>query len=304
MNERPAPKQMAYRITHVLNAVFGADRFPVDVKRLATELSREWHPDDAVTLVRGESLPDFDGGLYRAPAGRGQGWGIFYNKDVASQGRVNFTLAHEFGHYLLHRTEYPDGITCSQTDVLGADDLLSRIELEANEFAAALLMPLDDFRRRIDADSKPSLQDIGACADRYGTSFTATALRWLDYTKRRAVLVVSRDGFILWSRSSERALRSGRFFRTAHRSPVEIPDGSWAANKMATANNGCIQHDADVWFDEPCEEIALLADRYDFTISLLHLDRDVRAGHFDDEPHEVDAYEGMVRKTPGSSWLA
>ena len=304
MNDHPTPKRMANRITRVLNAVLGDDRFPVNVKPVAKEVSREWYPDDPVTLVKAGSLPDFDGGLYRAPEGE-KGWGIIYNRDVASRGRVNFTLAHEFGHYLLHRMDYPDGIKCSQTDVVGADELLREIELEANQFAATLLMPFDDFRRRIDADSKPALEDIGACADRYGTSITAATLRWLDYTKRCAVMVVSRDDFILWSRSSRRALRSGKFFRTANRPPVEIPDRSLATNVMATANTERMQHDAGVWFDEPCEEVALRSDRYDFSISLLHLDSAVGADdNVVEEPLEMDAYEGMVRKTPGSSWLA
>ena len=302
-DEGPGPKPMAYTITHVLNKVLGADRFPVDVRSVAKEISRQWHPNDAITLIRGGNLPGFDGGLYPAPAGK-QGWGIIYNEQVASRGRVNFTLAHELGHYLLHRLDYPEGIRCSQSDVVGADELLRTTEQEANEFAATLLMPLDDFRRQIDADAKALLEDLGACADRYQTSLTAAALRWLDYTKRRAVLVVSRDGFMLWSRSSKRALRSGKFFRTANRPPVPIPSRSLAANGPLTLNQARVEHDADVWFNEPCEEIVLLADRYDFSISLLHLDNTAGASDIVDEPREVDAYEGMVRKTPGSSWLS
>ena len=287
----------------MLDDVLGRDRFPVEVKSVAMELSRQWYPDDAVTLVRGGSLGGFDGGLYRAPAGR-QGWGIIYNKDVASPGRVNFTLAHEFGHYLLHRVDYPDGIECSQTDVVGLDELLRKIELEANEFAATLLMPFHDFRRQIEASLKPALEDIGACADRYGTSLTAATLRWLEYTKRRAVLVVSRDGFVLWSRSSGRALRTGKFFRTASGPPVPIPDSSLANAQHLAASKGRVHHEQGIWFDEPCEEVALLSDRYDFAISLLHLDDAVAVDHVVEEPAEADAYEGMIRKTPGSSWLA
>ena len=303
MSDRPAPKRLANRITRVLNAVLDNDRFPVDVKSVATEMSRQWHPDDPVTLIRGASLPGFDGGLYRAPSGR-SGWGILYNKDVTSPGRVNFTLAHEFGHYLLHRMDYPEGIQCSQTDVLGADDLLRRIELEANEFAATLLMPFDDFRRQIDAASKTSLEDIGACAERYGTSLTAATLRWLEYTTRRAVLAVSRDGFVLWSRSSRRALRTGRYFRTASGPPVPVPASSLANAPIGTAGPTTVRHDTGVWFDEPCEEIALFSDRYDFAISLLHLEDAETDDQFEDEPDEIDTYEGILRKTPGSSWLA
>ena len=305
MNERRAPKKEANRITRVLNEVLGQDRFPLEVKSVAKEISRQWYPDDPVTLVRGGNLGSFDGGLYRAPAGR-RGWGIIYNESVASEGRINFTLAHEFGHYLLHRVDYPNGIQCTQRDVLGGgiDELLRKIESEANDFAATLLMPFDDFRRQIDADSKPGLEDIGGCADRYGTSLTAATLRWLEYTKRRAVLVVSRDGFMMWSRSSGRALRTGKFFRTAKHPPVPIHSSSLANAQGLAASRRCAHHEAGVWFDEPCEEVTLRSDRYDFAISLLHLDNAVGMDDVVEDPVETDAYEGMIRKTPGSSWLA
>src|SRR3546814_7564717 len=63
-------------------------------------------------------------------------------------------------------------------------------------------MPLDDFRRQIDAKVRVDLDIISHCADRYRVSLIAAVLRWLSYTQKRAVLVVSRDGFILWARSS------------------------------------------------------------------------------------------------------
>ena len=69
-------------------------------------------------LVQGAALPGFDGALLRAPPGE-RGWGIIYNSGVTSKGRINFTLAHEFGHYLSHRLAFPDGIQCSQQDVVG-----------------------------------------------------------------------------------------------------------------------------------------------------------------------------------------
>lgn len=46
-------------------------------------------------------------------------------------------------------------------------------------------------------------------------SLIAAVLRWLSYTEKLAVLVVSRDGFILWARSTTAALKTGAFFRTS-----------------------------------------------------------------------------------------
>ena len=134
-------------------------------------------------------------------------------------------------------------------------------------------MPLDDFRKQLPPPVAPSLDLLGACANRYGVSLTAAALKWLSFTSRRAVLVLSREGFILWARSSNSALRTGAYIKTANRAPRPIPAMSLAARRV----NDCasvaeMEFDEGVWFpSEACTELALSSDRYDLTISLLHL---------------------------------
>ena len=305
MIERLSPQRWANTLTMLLNTAYGdgKERFPVKVTKLAKDYSHQRFPDDSVTLVRGDSLPGFDGALYRAPAHK-KGWGIIYNKSVRSAGRINFTLAHEFGRYLLHRQDHPDGIRCTQQDMVRWDSAYGRIEQQANVFAATLLMPLDDFRRQIKPRVKPTLDDIGDCAERYRVSLTAATLRWLEYTERRSIIVVSRDGFILWSWSSPRALRSGAYFRTSGRPPVAIPEASLPVQADSLVQGkGTAAHEAGIWLPEPCEEIALLSDGYDFAISLLHLDEVVVSSVPDDEREAEDAYDGMARRSPGSPWL-
>src|SRR5580704_1984299 len=147
MTKPYSPERWAFEITHLLNAVLGEDRFPVDVSLVAQDYTRQKCPGDPITRVVGADLPGFDGALYRAPAGK-IGWGIFYNNRITSRGRINFTLAHEFGHFLLHRLAYPDGIQCGEQDLVRWDSEYAQLEQQANTFAANLLMPLDDFRRR------------------------------------------------------------------------------------------------------------------------------------------------------------
>lgn len=301
MSEIFSPQRWANTLTLLLNSVHGAaaERFPVQVPELAKEYSRHRFPDDPVSLVLGDSLPGFDGALYKAPPGK-KGWGIIYNSRVASPGRVNFTIAHEFGHYLLHRMQFPDGIECAQQDMMRWDSEYRQIEAQANDFAASLLMPLDDFRRQIDPRAKPTLDDLSGCAQRYGVSLVAATLRWLQYTERRAVLVVSRDGFMLWARSSPAALRTGAYFKTAGRSAIAVPASSLAAQPtLLEKSRGHLPHDGDVWFDEPCEEIALASDQYDFTISLLHLEPMIRLSRFDDAVEGDDLFEVMTRRLGG-----
>ena len=270
MNEVPkTPKRWAHQLTHLLNTVLGSDHFPINVEALALGYSKEVYPDDPVSLVKGRDLPGFEGGLYRAPPGK-TGWGIFYNSAISSPGRINFTLAHEFGHYLLHRMSMPDGISCGEEDLLRWDSKYGQVEQQANEFAATLLMPLDDYRRQIDERDKPSFEQLGACADRYGVSLTAVLLRWLEYTLRRACLVISRGGYVLWARSSQRAWKSGLFIKTAGKPPVPVPRHSLAAESVALSSPSNRWHEAGIWFNEECEESVLISDQYDFVMSLLH----------------------------------
>lgn len=281
-----SPRRFANEISALLNQVFPGDRFPVAVDDLAKEYSQHRYPNDPISLVKGASLPGFEGALYRAPKGK-TGWGIIYNTNILSPGRIRFTQAHEFGHYLLHRVKHPDGIECSSQDMVRWDSDYGQLEHEANLFASTLLMPLDDFRRQIDASEKPTIEQIDACAHRYGVSFTAATLRWLEYTERRALLVVSREGFIMWGRSSQRAYKSGAYFKTSGKSPIAVPGQSLAA--LGTSNSNEISnaaHGTGVWFEEPCEEAVVTSDKFDFVASILFLENAPPRTHYDEEDLE------------------
>lgn len=296
------PQKAANEITIVLRTIGAAD-YPVDVRTVAMEISKAKYPDAPISVVKGDVLPGFEGALSPAPPGK-KGWGIFYNSGMTSRGRINFTLGHEFGHYLLHREAYPDGFRCSTEDMATWESEFGQRENEANVFAATLLMPLDDFRAQIEAGARPNFDALGACADRYDVSLIAATLRWLQYTTRRSMLVVSRDGFILWARSSKRARRSGIYFKTRNRPPIEIPGKSLAANPGSLVNSTAVcDLDNDAWLRQPCTEHALLSEQYDFTLSLLHFpDADYRSEPLEEQEEDVAAR--MKRRTLGQSWLS
>lgn len=294
MTNRPSPQRWAIDISIVLNQALGEQRFPVDVAFVAKEFSAQRFPDEPISLVLGNVLPGFDGALVRADEGRGS-WGILYNTDVSSPGRVNFTLAHEFGHYLLHREEHPSGFQCNQQDIVRWDSDYRVLEREANTFASGLLMPLDDFRRQIEPNSDIDLDLISHCADRYRVSLIASVLRWLDYTEKRAVLVVSRDGFILWSRSSRRALRSGAFIRTSG-APVELPAMSAAQAHVISTERRGVKLPPSAWFNEDTREMVVRSEQYDFTISLVMLPNHAPGNWDEDEPDGDDTFTRMTNR--------
>jgi len=280
-----SPEKWAFRITHILNVVLGPDRFPINVVDTAKELSIQLFPNDPITFIGGDNLPGFDGAIMPDP--KGNGWIIIYNNRMSSAGRINFTLAHEFGHYLLHRLQYPHGLKCSADKIARWDSEYGQVENQANIFASNLLMPLDDFRKQIAPNVSVNMDMLSACADRYGVSLIATILRWLGYTERRAVLVVSRDGFILWARSSKQALKTGAYFKTSG-PPIPVHSQALASKQNISADDrGGVRHPPGIWFPEDCTEISIISEQYDFAISLINLENGSGAYFRDEENEDV-----------------
>lgn len=155
----------------------------------------------------------------------------------------------------------PGGFECGVTDVLGGTHDQER---EADSFASYLLMPLDDFRAQVGKQSM-SLDLLRHCADRYGVSLTAAALKWLESTSRCAAVVVAINGFVLWFRRSAAAERARLFFPPG----MELPAGSLAARGDALVAPEGENLPAGVWANRPVREVVIFADKYEMTISLL-----------------------------------
>ena len=73
---------------------------------------------------------------------------IYVNASVEDHdGRYAFTIAHEIGHHVLHRDAYLEENLDGEKEILCRDARdKPRIELEADRFAAALLMPAQSVR--------------------------------------------------------------------------------------------------------------------------------------------------------------
>lgn len=300
-SHRPRPLNEAGRITRMLDAVFGADRFdrgPVDTAALALEYSRQVAPKTPIHEVAERNLPGCVGALVYGEVQPRQ-WAIMYHKGQ-SPGRRAFTIGHEFGHYVLHRdlieqgNAYDGGIYCDENSVVRRSG--TGLEKEADEFAAAVLMPFHDFRRQLPAKDRPDFDLLSRLAARYGVSLTAVILRWLEYTETRAIMVVSNEGFAHWAKTSSAALKSGRYIRTKD-VVYELPAQSAAARSDYSdeARQGIMQP-ANVWFPEPVLEMCVRSDRYDQEITLLHLESDGPRFQAEEEIGDVvDRFEGQYR---------
>lgn len=96
-------------------------------------------------------------------------WVMKVNKNHNPK-RQKFTLAHEYGHYILHK----ENSLSFEDETFFRGGNLSSIEYAANEFASILLMPEDSVRSIID---KENIKNIGDLSDRFGVSAAAMKVR-------------------------------------------------------------------------------------------------------------------------------
>lgn len=95
--------------------------------------------------------------------------------------RQHFTLGHELGHYFLHadKLKKGEGMVDGESELAnvpyrhrsGASDA-ARLEVEANNFAASLLMPADLVRRAWEAT-----ESVEKCAGIFKISVVAMSIR-------------------------------------------------------------------------------------------------------------------------------
>jgi hypothetical protein len=115
-------------------------------------------------------------------------------------GQRRFALAHEIGHFQLHK-KVSQLLACTDVDIQ-ASYRSSPYEIEASIFAGALLMPTQIFRERVDR-RLPKGSVVRDLARQFDTSLTATALRYVETSPDYFVFVVSESGKIRWWRASD-----------------------------------------------------------------------------------------------------
>lgn len=113
---------------------------------------------------------------------------------VLNESRINFTLAHELGHYYLpwHRLKLKKHGLMQQigSQVMGETQLLER---EADYFASCLLMPANSIKWDF-AEEAFSITFIQTIARRYRVSREACLMRYTELGMHPMMMVYSKDG--------------------------------------------------------------------------------------------------------------
>lgn len=162
----------------------------------------------AVDIVAITEKPgiSFEGALVTDPQKRlGQ---IFVRQD-RDERRKRFTISHEIGHYLMehHRPLQGDRFECDKRGMVASkaspNDRAMRMEVEANQFAAELLMPrphlIEFLRRKAGVD----LGHILDMSDRFDVSKESAARRYVSFAKEPVAVVFSKDGKVRYVEKSD-----------------------------------------------------------------------------------------------------
>lgn len=117
---------------------------------------------------------------------------------ISNKGKGRFALAHELGHWELHKDQ-TQWQFCSEGDL--HDYANSDMEIEANTFASEFLMPTVLFRPKCE-NAAPDLKLIKVLSEEFQVSLTATAVRFVEETKHACIVVLSEDGVVKWWKKS------------------------------------------------------------------------------------------------------
>lgn len=125
--------------------------------------------------------------------------------DIQSDGRKKFAVAHELGHWELHG-DISQFHVCTETDLRNYSG--SNPEIEANTFAGELLMP-SSLLRPLCRSIEPSLSAIKNLAEKFATSLTVSAIRFVEEQRENCIVVLSENGRVAWWRTKDKDNSSG-----------------------------------------------------------------------------------------------
>lgn len=159
----------------------------------------------------------------------------------ASRGRERFSVAHEIGHWKLHRGR---SFQC-RGDGPEANLVSNKvIEKEADVFASHLLMPEPLFGPIVKAVGRPGFKQLGEIASQFETSLMATTLRLANINTLPTIVACYGKAGLRWHIAAQDVPRRWWLKRA-------LDEDSFAYDLMNYGKpcNHLGKQPADAWFD-------------------------------------------------------
>lgn len=213
---------------------------------------------------------------------------ITISSSISDPRRRRFSIAHELGHFEMHRRlENVALCTAADLDDWESKRIGAERERDANEFAAALLLPERFFASRC-RKQDPSLDLVSALADDFGASLTATAIRFMRFTEEPCAVVFFKDGYSRWFHASKSFRDLGVFVEIHSKPDPSSHIAALYARHITSMRPKQVQ--AGAWFssgrfrsDATIIEQSWLFPEYGTGLTLLRADDDIEDLEDDDE---------------------
>lgn len=162
------------RVTKLIRDVFEISIPIINMESVVEKLGGTLEKNNELLLI------DAEGRLRK----KDEGFIISVNEEQ-SESRMNFTIAHELGHLFLHMGYMIDEDKWNAIDKQYYRKGDNEEEFEANEFAAAFLMPRTDYKDIMDRYTEGNIVSTTKIAEYFNVSVSAALNRgkWLGYLK-------------------------------------------------------------------------------------------------------------------------
>jgi len=174
---------------------------------------------------------------------RGKSGIITVDSSIQVESRKRFVIAHELGHFELHKEKTSVNI-CDEKALL-SQNKKNDLEYDANVFAGELLIPTE-ILNRFDKPKEFSKTYLSILAQTFNVSLSAFSMKYVEEGKLPIAIIYSKDGLIKWYKINKHfpfkfvdtrvkvSNLSGAYdyFDSSdfNSEPIEVPAEAWFAN--------------------------------------------------------------------------
>lgn len=202
---------------------------------------------------------------------------IVISTAISDSRRRRFSIAHELGHLELHK--YRVAFPCDSESISNwpSEEIQQDLEQEANEFAAALLLP-ERFFAPLCWETEPSLDAVQRLAEEFDVSLMATAIRYVRYCYEPVAVVWTQKQQIKWFQRNEAFADYGLFINIHSMIDEDTMTARYFTGEGLPTSPEPVE--ASIWmapgrFDEILiQEHCVAMPNYDGVLTLLWVDED------------------------------
>lgn len=227
--------------------------------------------------IKEEPLANFEGALVTTE-----------EKDIGSmivhrdrpEKRKRFSIGHELGHFLIgYHKPVGAQFECSARDMttewFGPTDRAAKMEVEANVFAAEMLMPKKFLTPWMSKRREVDVSHVVDLSEQFEVSREAAARRYRDYANEPVAFVFSKDGRVRYSIRHEDFPRLD--IGKNDQVPLESITARFGKAPGSTSALGAVDRGlwiADTRRGEVCEQVLVQRNGYRLTLLALTGDED------------------------------